>query len=131
MPVGKAVTLSEAASILGVSTQRVNQLLNLGDLTGPDVGHGRARKHALRVWASSLREELTKRQTGRRRRAGRTPADLSGDVSKPSASDKAPRPSAREGAALEAALQMKLRLDAAREALRVERQANKRLVGII
>ena len=131
MPVEKAVTLSEAASVLGVSPQRVNQLLNLGDLTGPDVGPGRARKHAPRVWESSLRQELTKRQAGRRRRAGRALADPSGEVSKPSGSDKEARPPAREGGALEAALRMKLRLDAAREALRVERQANKRLVGII
>lgn len=131
MPVEKAVTITEAARLLEVTPQRVSQMLRLGDLTGPDVGPGRARKHAPRVWESSLRQETTKRQTGRRRRSERIPADLSGDVSKAAASDQRADPSAREAAASEAALQMKLRLDAAREALRLERQANKRLAGMI
>ena len=39
--------------------------------------------------------------------------------------------SAREAAALEAVLQMKVRLDDAREALRDERQANKRLTNML
>jgi hypothetical protein len=40
-------------------------------------------------------------------------------------------PPTRESAALEAALQMKIRLDDAREALREERQANKRLTSLL
>jgi hypothetical protein len=114
-----AVTLAEAASRLGVTAQRVNQLLNLGQLSGPDVGSGRARKNAQRVWESSLRDEIARRSRDH--------------VSKPSAQASAARSraSAREAAAIDATLQLKLRLDDAREALRRERQSNERLTNVL
>jgi len=119
MAVQPAVTLAEAASRLGVTAQRVSQLLNLGQLSGPDVGPGRARKNAQRVWESSLRDEIARRSRDH--------------LSKPSARASADRSraSAREAAAMEATLQMKVRLDDAREALRRERQANERLTSVL
>ena len=122
MEVRPAVTLVEAASRLGVTPQRISQLLKLGVLSGPDVGLGRARKHAPRVWESSLRREVVRRQTDGRRGAGQSSAGTTDLVSKSLA---------REAAAMEAALQMKLRLDEAREALRRERQANQKLTSVL
>jgi hypothetical protein len=73
------------------------------------------------VWESSLQHEIDKRLAGIRR--SRRPRTSDGDVQTGS--------SAREAAALEAVLQMKVRLDDAREALRDERRANKRLTNML
>jgi hypothetical protein len=119
MGVQPAVTLAEAARRLGVTAQRVSQLLNLGQLSGPSVGPGRARKNAQRVWESSLRGEIARRSRNK--------------GSKPRATTSAAqaRASAREAAAMEAALHMKVRLDDARDELRRERQANQRLTRVL
>lgn len=117
----RALTLTEAASRLGVKPQRISQMLRAGDLSGPAVGPGRAPKGVGRVWESSLQHEIDKRLADNKR--SRPPRFSDGDVQSGS--------SAREAAALEAVLQMKVRLDAAREALREERQANKRLTSML
>jgi hypothetical protein len=117
----RALTLAEAASRLGVKPQRISQMLRSGDLSGPTVGPGRAPKGVGRVWESSLQHEIDKRLADTRR--SRRPRTSDGDVQI--------GPSAREAASLEAVLQMKVRLDAAREALREERQANKRLTNML
>ena len=117
----RALTLAEAAERLGVRPQRISQMLRSGDLSGPTLGPGRAPKGAGRVWESSLQQEIDKRQTGSRR------------IGRPGTSDDGVQagPSTRESAALEAVLQMKIRLDDAREALREERRANKRLTSVL
>jgi hypothetical protein len=117
----RALTLAEAASRLGVKPQRISQMLRSGDLSGPIIEPGRAPKGVGRVWESSLQREIDKRLAGIRR--SRRPMTLDGDVQTGSP--------ARKAAALEAVLQMKVRLDDAREALRDERQANKRLTNML
>jgi hypothetical protein len=117
----RALTLAEAASRLGVTPQRISQMLRSGDLSGPTMGPGRAPKGVGRVWESSLQHEIDKRLVNIRRR--RRPGTSNGDVQTGS--------SAREAAALEAVLQMKVRLDDAREALRHERRASKRLTNLL
>lgn len=117
----RALTLAEAADQLGVTPQRISQMLRSGDLSGPTVGPGRAPKGVGRVWESSLQQEIDKRGAGSRR-VGRRSTLHDGVQT---------GPPARESAALEAALQMKIRLDDAREALREERQANKRLTSLL
>lgn len=117
----RALTLTEAADRLDVTPQRISQMLRSGDLSGPTIGPGRAPKGAGRVWENSLQREIDKRLAGTRR--SRRPSTLDAGVQTGS--------SARETAALEAVLQMKIRLDDAREALRYERRANKRLTNVL
>ncbi len=117
----RALTLAEAAERLGVEPQRISQMLRSGDLSGPAVGPGRAPKGVGRVWESSLQQEIDKRQAGIRRIRRRTTSDDRVQAG----------PSTRESAALEAVLQMKIRLDEAREALREERRANTRLTSML
>jgi hypothetical protein len=117
----RALTLAEAAERLGVQPQRICQMLRSGDLSGPAVGLARAPKGAGRVWESSLQQEINKRLAGNRRlqHLGTTGDDVQTGSS------------AREAAALEALLRMKIRLDDAREALREERRKNKRLASML
>lgn len=57
-----ALTLQEAAEVLGVSAQRVSQLLDEGKLDGPQSeGDQRATPNAPRVWRASLDAELARR----------------------------------------------------------------------
>jgi hypothetical protein len=116
----RALTLAEAAARLGVKPQRINQMLVTKTLSGPDIGPGRAPRAVPRVWESSLAREEQRRRIASERKANQ-PA-RSGNVSKPS---RASRPATSADNA--AVLAMKIRLDTARDALREERQANKRL----
>jgi hypothetical protein len=127
----RALTLAEAAEQLRVTPQRISQMLRCGVLDGPEVPLGRAQKHAPRVWDSSLQQEITRRQETEHHTPHLRPTSGAGEVSKRQESDDQAGPSAREAAALEAALLMKLRLDEARKALREERQANKRLASML
>lgn len=127
----RALTLAEAAARLRVTPQRISQLLRCGDLDGPPTGSGRAQKQAPRVWESSLQQEMARRLTGQRRSTHRHPVGAGADVSKPLGRRGQGRSSAREAAALEAMLQIKIRLDDAREALRQERQVSKRLTSML
>ena len=104
----RALALAEAADRLGVTPQRISQMLRSGDLSGPTVGPGRAPKGVGRVWESSLQQEIDKRGAGSRRVGRRSTLHDGVQTGPPT----------RESAALEAALQMKIRLDDAREALR-------------
>lgn len=117
----RALTLAEAASRLGVKPQRISQMLRSGDLSGPTIRPGRAPKGVGRVWESSLQHEIGKRQGGIRRIGRLSTSDSHVQTDS----------STREAAALEAVLQMKVRLDQAREALRDERRANKRLTNML
>jgi hypothetical protein len=60
-PVAPAVSLSDAAKALGVTPQRVNQMLASGELHGPDIGSGRAAKNIGRVYEWSIHQELALR----------------------------------------------------------------------
>jgi hypothetical protein len=127
----RALTLAEAAERLRVTPQRISQMLRCGVLDGPEVAPGRAQKYAPRVWERSLQQEITRREETEQYASPSRLTRGHGQVSKrPEPNDEA-GPSAREAAALEAALLMKLRLDEARKALREERQANKRLASML
>jgi hypothetical protein len=115
-----ALTLKEAAAALGVSPQRISQRLSCGTLRGPVMGPGRAPKGAGRVWQDEIDRVIRERGTG----ASRSRRAKGND-------DQQGSQSAREAAALEAALRMKIGLDEARRLLREERQASKRLVSML
>lgn len=119
MAQSRALTLAEVADRLGVKPQRISQMLRDRILKGPDVGPGRARKGAGRVWESSLTAEETRRQAATDRQAA------SGNVSKRRSDSRAGSGQGLSGSA--AVLALKVRLDAARDALREERRANQRL----
>jgi hypothetical protein len=57
-----AYTLAQAAQLLGVSPQRVGQMLKDGALTGPQYQLKRVPKNAHRVWKWSVDQELARRQ---------------------------------------------------------------------
>ncbi len=70
-------SLADAGELLGVTAQRVSQLLSAGKLTGPTYPHKRVPKHAVRVWKWSLDQELARRRATpppRPARAQRDPA---------------------------------------------------------
>lgn len=114
-----ALTLAEAAAALGVSPQRISQMLRKGDLRGPVTGPGRAPKGVGRVWRDEIEREVRERESSRRPRRA------------PGSRDLHAGPSAREAAAVEAALRMKIGLDEARRMLKEERQKRKRLVNML
>jgi hypothetical protein len=89
-------------------------MLGAGTLAGPDVGPGRAPRGVPRVWESSLKREEQLRATASAEKRSSTR-----NVSKRS---RRTRP-----AETSAVLMMKIQLDIARDALRAERQASKRL----
>jgi len=112
----EALTIADAATRLGVTTQRISQLLRTGVLSGPPQPVGRrAPKNAPRVWLASLltHEEQRAQQrepTGTRRR-------------------RRSRPSAQvESAAIHA---LKVSLDLARESLAEERQRSRNLTDLL
>jgi len=114
-----ALTLAEAAAALGVKPQRISQMLRSGALRGPAVRPGRAPKGAGRVWRDEIEREISERETRSRARRRR------------SSDGPQAGPSAREAAAVEAALRMKIGLDEARRRLKEERQTQKRLVRML
>jgi hypothetical protein len=131
MAAERALTLTEAAHRLHVTPQRISQMLRHGHLAGPGGRAGRAQKHAPRVWESSLEEEIARREKAQYHASHQPPTSAEAKAGKPAGAADQPGPSAREAAALEAALLMKLKLDEARKALREERQANKRLTSML
>lgn len=110
---GEAVTIQDAATCLGVTPQRINQMLAAGDLTGPSQPSGkRAPRNALRVFSASL-ESWQASHTGRRHRP------------------RHPEPSELEAALRDDAYRMKLALDIARDQLTQQRLQNERLTGLL
>ncbi|WP_244890287.1 MULTISPECIES: hypothetical protein [Mycobacterium simiae complex] len=55
--------MADAGELLGVTAQRVSQMLSAGKLSGPHYPHKRVPKHAVRVWKWSLDQELARRQS--------------------------------------------------------------------
>lgn len=120
------LTIREAKAALNLSGPRIHQLLASGDLDGPPLTPGRKRHApgAPRVTATSIARYLD---------AGR--ADDRGVPAKPTAEA---RPSTQQSVADEgpdsagaAAQELKVRLDAMRDALRSERALNKQLLEVI
>ncbi|SOJ58151.1 hypothetical protein MSIMFB_05631 [Mycobacterium simulans] len=98
---------------LGVTRQRINQMLTAGDLDGPCQPAGaRAPRNALRVFISSL-ESWESDHAGRRSGPPR------------------PRPSDAEAVLRDDAYRMKLALDAARDQLAQQRLQNEKLAGLL
>ncbi len=58
-----AYTLADAGKQLGVTAQRVSQMLSSGELTGPQYPQQRVPKNAVRVWKWSLDQELARRRS--------------------------------------------------------------------
>lgn len=106
------MTLTEAASRLGVTPQRVSQLLSQGRLQGPSQSPGaRARKNAPRVYLSSIEERIAQKALPRSQR-GRTT-------------------SLSETALRDDAHRLKLALDVARDQIARQRQQNERLTALL
>jgi excisionase family DNA binding protein len=121
----EAITIAEAAAALGVQKPRVHQMLQAGTLTGPATGPGRAPRNAPRVWRAALDEELA-----RRRDEQAQPQPAHAKVSK--------RPARKEAvqdgdarAVRDAAQQMKIALDQARDALRAERAQTRQVTQVL
>lgn len=122
-----ALTLTEAGVHIGVSPQRVGQLLDDGDLEGPDVplgAGGRAPKNAPRVWWQSAERERQRRQGGSKGRTSE--ASAADDPNSKRSTTRGIRTADRT-----AALELKVGLDAAREALRSERERSERLAKLL
>lgn len=114
-----ALTITEAAAALGVCRQRVSQMLRDGLLEGPRIGPGRAPKNAPRVWPDTLQAEID-----RRRQQAESGRMLDGDAR--DSRDRRPASSAST-----AVLAMKVQLDTARDALRIERRTNQHLTRLL
>lgn len=72
-------SLADAAELLGVTAQRVNQMLTSGKLSGPQYPQKRVPKHAVRVWKWSLDQELARRRTSPPPRRTPQPPDTVAD----------------------------------------------------
>lgn len=108
-----AVTIQDAATRLGVTRQRINQMLTAGDLDGPPQPAGaRAPRNALRVFIASL-ESWEADHAGRRSGPRRL---RSSDV---------------EAVLRDDAYRMKLALDTARDQLTKQRLQNEKLAGLL
>ena len=134
-----ALTLVAAADRLGVTPQRISQMLKKGELQGPPAGEGRrAAKNAERVWTRSVEEALTRPRRHRRKsvamveepieaRVAALEASLLGSRTESGSGAEVQRLANRERAARDAALQLKVAADAALAALKVERERNEEL----
>ena len=108
----RVLTLKEAASHLGVSPQRISQMLKDGDLDGPPQRPGaRAPRNAPRVYMASLEERVARHAKPQRERG------------------RAAMPS--EAALRDDAHRLKLALDVARDQIARQRQQNERLVALL
>jgi hypothetical protein len=108
-----AVTIQDAAARLGVTRQRINQMLTAGDLDGPRHPAGaRAPRNALRVFIASL-ESWEADHAGRRSGPPR------------------PRSSDVDAVLRDDAYRMKLALDTARDQLTKQRRQNEKLAGLL
>ena len=120
----RLLTVTEAADQLGVTKSRIHQLLSCGHLRGPGLPSGRLRHvpGAGRVSAASVSELIAARRAQRAGSPGRSSAG---------ARPARQREWANLDAVAQAAVQeMKVRLDAARGALRVERPRTRRLLEV-
>jgi hypothetical protein len=121
-PPDRALTHTEAAEALGVTPQRISQMLRSGALSGPEMRSGRAPKNVGRVWQHAIDREISDRQAGNRGRRHE-----SGSV----VEDSRRSHSRHDAAAWEAARTMKIALDEARQALSDRRQERQRLVDVL
>lgn len=109
-----AVTIQDAAARLGVTRQRINQMLTAGDLDGPHQPAGaRAPRNAPRVFIASL--ESWEADHAGRRRSG---------LSRSRSFDA-------EAVLRDDAYRMKLALDTARDQLTKQRLQNEKLAGLL
>lgn len=121
------LTVAEAADTLGVSPQRVHQLLTSEELDGPGLPAGRLRfpPNAERVSRSSLDALIA-------RRAEKVPGGPTDGKSSAATSRVARAPAADRDVdrARAAAQELKVKLDAMRDQLRAERQRSRQLIGV-
>lgn len=106
----EALTIAEAAALLGVTRARIHQLLAAGDLTGPDFAGSRAPKGAGRVWPDSAE---ARQRVGRHR------------------SSRSPEREARETGLRDDVYRLKIALDVARDSLRAERTQTARVTDLL
>ncbi|WP_141214028.1 hypothetical protein [Mycobacterium marinum] len=106
------MTIQDAAARIGVTRQRISQMLATGDLDGPRQPTGpRAPRNAPRVFVTSL-ESWEADHAGRR-------------------GGLRPRSSDLEALYRDDAYRMKLALDAARDQLTKQRLQNEKLAGLL
>lgn len=105
-----AVTINTAAERLGVTPQRVSQMLKDGELCGPRQGPGRASRNALRVYLDSLET------VEQRRAAGQSLLRSKGG---------------RERTFQDDAHRLKIALDVARDQVARHRRQNERLTKLL
>lgn len=106
------MTIQDAAARLGVTRQRISQMLKSGALDGPPQPAGvRGLPNAPRVYVASLQKRQAHRPTGQQ--AGRRPVTQS------------------EAALRDDAHRLKLALDAARDQIARQRGQNERLASLL
>jgi hypothetical protein len=134
----QALTLAEAAARLGVTPQRVSQMLATGALRGPAVTTARAAKNAERVWVSAVEEALAQPRHRRHHRQAadslleervaaleaRLQANARTSFQHP---EELERLANLERAARESALHLKVAADAAMAALGLEQKRTREL----
>ncbi|MGV0737527.1 hypothetical protein ABQF35_11125 [Mycobacterium syngnathidarum] len=125
-----ACTLSQAADALGLTTQRVLQMLGDRTLTGPPKSdESKSLSNAPRVWSASLADEIARRRArgvlvGDERRAAKQSRQQSRRHSPE-------QPSNHDRGARAAAQHMKVAADLARDHMRDMQRKNRRLRNII
>lgn len=108
----EAITIQDAATRLGVTRQRISQLLKSGALDGPPQASGvRGLPNAPRVYVASVQERQTRRAPSRQ--GGRRPVTGS------------------EATLKDDAHRLKLALDVARDQIARQRGQNERLASLL
>jgi hypothetical protein len=136
----EVLTIAEAAKEMNLSEQRIHQLLAGGDLDGVElpVGRNRHTPGAPRVFARSV-ERLRRRRTDEKRqkaaardaaRARRQPTGTPPPTPATPSGSLGVHAEGEVEAARAAALEMKVRFDAARDQLRAERARTRRALDI-
>jgi hypothetical protein len=136
VPPDSLLSIAEAARELNLSEQRIHQLLSSRDLDGVELPQGRKRHSpgSPRVYATSVARLIRERQneqdvTEVARRSRQSPSDDTAGQDDAAASPRGA--SANEmNSTRAAALAMKVRLDAARDQVRKERDRTKKALDI-
>lgn len=132
------LTIAEAARALKLSEQRIHQLLSSHELDGIELPLGRKRHvpGSPRIYAASVARLIRERQSEQADKDAtqRSRQQVGGERTGPNTPRGAALPDATSAnevnSARAAALEMKVRLDAARDGIRAERDRTKKALDI-